>query len=271
MFDRRAFLVGSASFGAFTLLPACGPDANAGPADGSLAKPWSALDPGPNGAEATSAAPVVYGARVDEKRVRLWVEVADIGTSPPTPHAMQQDHFVQELYLQDDFGNPIASLSFPYEAQARLIASVEIPQQVKRIVAIAKCSLTGYWKTEVEVTALAVEPAGDLQRAFTTAQPGSMAEIAAKHVPILGKRPDGTFAVEVGDRAQGKLHEMTEAHYIRHVVVMDDSHQIRVSQPFSYTVPEPVVERVNVAGAKRVRVLALCNLHFYWEAEYAVV
>jgi desulfoferrodoxin (superoxide reductase-like protein) len=271
MFDRRAFLVGSASFGAFSLLPSCGPDPAAAAADGTIENPWTALDFGPNAAEKTSAPPVIYGARVDEKRVRLWVEVADVGTAPPTPHAMQQDHFIQELYIRDEFGNEIASLSFPYEAQARLIASVELPVQVTRIVAISKCSKTGYWKTEAEVAALAVEPAGDLQRAYTAAQPGAMEDKILAHVPLLGKRPDGSFAVEVGDREQGKLHEMSEAHFIRHVVVIDDSHQVRVSQPLSFTVAEPVVENVNVAGAKKVRVLALCNQHFYWEAEYAVI
>jgi len=261
--------MGSATFGAFTLLPSCGPPAVE--PDGTRENPWTAEQPGAYAAEKTLAVPIVYGSKVDAKRVRLWVEVGDVGTSPPTPHAMQQDHSIQELYLEDEFGNAIAELSYPYEAQARLIASVEIPAEVTRIVAISKCSTSGYWKAEYEVTALAVEPAGDLQRAYTAEQPGPMADIAAKHLPILGKRENGTFAIEVGDRAQQKLHEMTQAHFIRHIVVIDDSHQIRLSQPFDYNVAEPVVENVNVAGAKKVRVLALCNLHFYWEAEFNVV
>lgn len=272
MLDRRGFLLGSVSFGSLALLPRCGGEPQPeGPPDGTFERPFTEEAPGPHGAEAKAKTPKIYGALTDATRTRLWVEVVDLSTNPPTPHPMQQDHYIEQLYLIDEFGNQIASLGFPYEAQARLIAAVEIPPRVTRIHAYAKCNQTGYWRATYDVAQLAVAPAGDLQRPFTTAQPGPMAAIADKHVPLLGKRPNGSFAVEVGDRAQGKLHETTPQHYIQHVVVFDDSHQIRVSQPLGPAVGEPVVENVNVAGAKKVRVVALCNLHFYWEAEFNII
>lgn len=269
-FERRDFLLGSVSTGVFVLLPRCAPAPTAtGEPDGTIENPWTEDQPGPNLAEAKLAAPQIYGALVDGKVTRLWVECKDPLAAVETLHPQEQAHSIQELYLRDEFGNEIASLSFPYDAQARLIATVEIPERVTRIDAIAKCSATGYWKRSLSVADLSVPPVGDLQRPYTVAQPGGMD--AGKHVPILGKREDGTFAVEVGDRAAGLLHVMEPAHYISHIVVLDDNHQLRLSQALGPAVAEPVVENVPVAGAKKVRVLALCNLHFYWEAEFAIV
>lgn len=271
--DRRDFLLGSVSFGALVALPRCAPQdvEPEGPADGSYDRPFTRDDPGPWADKIEVHQPVLYGAMVDDKRVRLWLEVQDIKINPPKNHEMVQDHWIQELKIEDEFGNQIAYAAFPYEAQARLIVTVEIPERVQSLHAYAWCNSHGVWRATYDVAALKVTPAGDLRRPFTLAQPGQYVDIADKHVPILGKRPDGSFSIEVGDRAAGKLHEMTPQHYITQVVVYDQFDQLRALQNLGPNYAEPVVNGVNVAGANRVRVIAYCNLHFYWEAEFSVL
>ncbi len=271
MFDRREFLMGSLSVGAMTLLPRCGPDASALPADGTYEAPYTTEDPGTLQAEVAASVPTLYGALLDDKRVRLWVEVLNNGIAPPAPHPMTLDHYIQELRIVDGDNNELAAASFPPEAQARLIRDVEIPAEVETIHVYAKCSKHLYWRNTYAVADLKKPPVGDLRRAYTAEQPGQYEDKIKAHVPILGKRPDGSFAVEIGDRAAGKLHEMTANHYIQHIVVLDQGNQTRVDQALGPNVAEPVVEQVNVNGTQRVRVIALCNLHFYWQADYAVI
>jgi desulfoferrodoxin (superoxide reductase-like protein) len=253
-----------------TLLPRCGPDPSTVKADGSYEAPYTAEDPGAFAAEVPTSVPVLYGALLDATRVRLWLEVLNNGVQPAASHPMLADHYIQELRLLDGDNNELAYVSYPAEAQARLIRDVELPAEVETIHAFAKCSKHGVWRSTWSVADLKKAPVGDLRRAYTADQPGPYADKILAHVPILGKRPDGSFAVEVGDRAAGKLHEMSENHHIQHVVVLDQGNQTRVDQPLGPTVAEPVVEGVNVNGTQRVRVVALCNLHFYWQADYGV-
>jgi desulfoferrodoxin (superoxide reductase-like protein) len=266
-FLKKATLL-SATSGTMMLLPACEGGGEEGEPDGSFANPWTRESPNPDATVAVEV-PVVYAALVNETSVRMWVEVLDTGTN--TFHPQDATHFVEQLVIEDEFANPIAALGFRYDNNARLIAQVEIPAGVETINVFSKCNLHGWWRASYSVEALRVPPEGDVRRPLTAEQPGAWADKIAVHLPVFGKRPDGKFSVEVGDRAAGKLHEMVEGHYISAVLVYDEYHQLRAGTYMNAQVnPEPVYDFDAVGGTAFVRVVVGCNLHQWWEGVFSV-
>lgn len=269
--DRRGFLLTSFRFGtAAALLPACAPGEDLPEGEGTFGAPYTQDAPGPYADHIVGHLPLVLGARVDATRVRLWVEVQ--GGNPPVNHEMTVDHYISQLVLQDNFLNVIASRTFSFDAQARLIATVQLDERVTAIEALAQCSQYGWWRAIYGVDGLVIPPDGAVRRAYTRDQPGEYAAQSPQHTPLFGKRPDGSYGVEVGDRNNGGLHPMDEAHYIQTIYVFDEYDQLRAQANLTPQYQEPVADfpATAIAGTSRVRVLALCNNYKWWEAEYAV-
>lgn len=267
---RRGFLktasLLSASAGTMTLLTACEGGGEEEP-DGTFAKPWTVENPNPN-ANAATELPVCYAALVNATSVRLWVEVLDTGTT--TFHPQQADHFVEQLHIEDEFANIIGSIGLRYENNARLIAQVDIPEGVEVIHVFQKCNQHGWWRSSYSVETLKATPVGDVRRPLTEAQPGVWADKIPPHLPVFGKRPDGKFSVEVGDRVAGTLHEMTPEHYVNAILVYDEYHQLRAGTYLNAQInPEPVYDFDVVGGTSYVRVIISCNLHDWWEGVFS--
>ena len=131
--------------------------------------------------------------------------------------------------------------------------------------------MCGWWRAVYNVDDVKSIPAGDLRRPLTADQPGDWPDKIAVHLPIFGQRPNGRYAVEVGDRAAEKLHEMIPDHYIKYVLIYDEYHQLRAGFRFvpAYN-PEPVYEVPAIGGTSYLRVIAYCNLHDWWEAIYSL-
>ncbi len=266
--DRRGFVLQSVRAGTgATLASVIGCDGGTGgPADGTYEAPWSSADY-PNGADPAIETPVVYAAYTDDAAVRLWTEVLDTGTL--TQHPQQQDHYISELRFTDPYGNIVAGQQFNYQNQARLISTTIYPQDVEAVYVYKNCSQHGWWREVISMDSLKLDPVGDLRRPFTDQKPGQWGDKILVHVPVFGVRPDGKQTIEVGDRAQQKLHEMIPTHYIGTVLVFDEYHQLRAGASVDpdYN-PEPVIDFDPIGGTQYVRVVAYCNLHNWWEAVY---
>jgi desulfoferrodoxin (superoxide reductase-like protein) len=266
-FLKKATLL-SASTGVMMLVPACEGGGEEGEPDGSFENPWTRDKPNPDAIAAVEL-PVVYAALVDQASVRMWVEVLDTGTT--TFHPQDATHFVETLSIIDEFANPIAALGYRYDNDARLIAQVDIPDGVETIHVYSKCSVHGWWRASYAVNVLKVAPAGDVRRPLNAQQPGAWADKIDLHMPVFGKRPDGKYSVEVGNRAAGNLHEMIPAHYISAILVYDQYHQLRAGTYMNAQVnPEPVYDFDPVGGTTYVRVVVGCNLHQWWEGVFSV-
>ncbi len=272
--DRRGFLLTSARFGtAAALLPACAPGEEELPeGDGTFGAPLTKAAPGQFGDKIEIHLPRVFGARLDATRLRLWVEVADTTQNPPLNHEMTVEHYISQIVLQDNFTNVIASRSFAFDAQARLVATVELDERVTTIEALALCNKHLWWRAIYSTTDLAIEPDGAVRRAYTRDQPGPHAAQANTHAPVFGRRPNGYYGVEVGDRNGAGLHPMDEGHYIQTIYVFDEYDQLRAQATLGPQYQEPIADfpATAIAGTTRVRVLALCNNYQWWEAEYAL-
>lgn len=269
LLNRRGFMMTSFASGTATALSAC--DAftpPSEPADGTYQRPFTREDPGPWQEKIEIHQPVVYGSLVDANRVRLWTEVRDVQSDKN--HEMTSEHFVTRLLLQDQFYNTIEDRTFTYDAEARLVATVEIPPEVTSIFAFEQCNLHGWWRSSYDVVTLRQAPVGDTRRAFTAAQPGQFGGQVATHTPLLGRRPNGDFAVEVGDRANGGLHPQQANHHIQHILVYDQYDQLREVASLGPNYPEPVFDFPPVGGTSRIRVLAYCNNYNWWEAEFSI-
>lgn len=274
--DRRNFLLLSARWGTATALTplalaACEREGNNGPADGSYGLPYTRDDPGEWTDKVEIHQPVLYGSRIDPENVRLWVEVQDTQQQPVKNHEMTADHYISSLVLVDNFQNTIAAREFAYDAQARLVATVQLDERVTSIEALELCNLHGWWSAVYDVADIDVPPQGDFRRAFTREGPGDYAAQVATHVPVFGKRPNGRHSVEVGDRENDSLHPMDEGHYIQEIFVFDQYDQLRAQGALGPAYQEPVIDFPPVGGTDRVRVLAYCNNYQWWEAEYAVI
>lgn len=271
--DRRGFLQTSVRFGtAVALLPACAPPEEIPEGEGTFGAPYTRNAPGPHADLVEIHTPFLLGARVDAKRVRLWVEVQDTTQTPPVSHDMTVEHYISQIVLQDNFLNTIASRTFAFDAQARLITTVELDERVTSIEALANCNQHAWWRAIFDVEGLVIPPDGAVRRAYTRDQPGDYGDQSAQHTPIFGKRPNGTYGVEVGDRNNGGLHPMDEGHYVQTIYVFDEYDQLRAQANLGPLYQEPVADfpATAIAGTSRVRVLALCNNYKWWEAEYAV-
>jgi desulfoferrodoxin (superoxide reductase-like protein) len=268
--DRRGFLLTSFRLGAATaLLPACDPGADTGPAEGTFGRPYHRDDPGPWAEKIETHQPIIYASRIDAERVRLWVEVLDLTQTPPLPHPMVVDHWIDQLVLQDNFGNIIDNRSFAFDAQARLVATVSLPDRVRQIEALASCNLHGWWRTVYDVGELEQPPVGDVRRSFTRDAPGEYQPQVPTHIPVFGRRPNGNFAVEVGDRDLNLLHPMDPGHYIQEIRIYDQYDQLRALATLGPAYQEPVADFAQF-GTQRVRVVVQCNTYQWWEATYAV-
>lgn len=269
--DRRGFLMTSFACGSSFVLPAC--DGLLGPppekADGSFGLPFTREDPGPWLDKIEIHQPVVYASLVDATRVRLWTEVRDV--SQDINHEMTAEHYIPQIVLTDEFNNVIENRGFRYDSEARVVATVELPPEVKAIYAYELCNLHGWWRAAYSVEGLLVAPVGDARRAFTAGQPGQYAQQVPSHAPLLGRRPNGYFSVEVGDRAQGALHQQQPNHYIQYILVYDQYDQLREATVLGPNSPEAVYDFPPVGGTDRLRVLVYCNNYNWWEAEFSLV
>lgn len=272
--DRRGFLLTSVRFGtAAALLPACGPAEEEIPeGEGTFGSPYTRKAPGPYPDEIEIHLPRVYGARLDATRVRLWVEVQDIVQVPAVSHPMTADHFTPQIVLQDNFQNLILSRNYAYDAQARLVATVELDERVSSIEALAYCNQHGWWRAIYDVADLRVEPDGAFRRAFTRDSPGEYGAQAPTHTPIFGRRPNGYYGVEVGEREGTGLHPMDQDHYVESILIFDEYDQLRAQAQLGPQYQEPIADfpAGSIAGTAKVRVLALCNNYKWWEAEYSL-
>lgn len=269
MLDRRGFLMTSLAAGAGALWPACTPMTGpVGPAEGTFDSPFTEQDPGPWNEKIDIHQPIVYAAMADDRRVRLWAEVRD--ANKDLNHEMSVEHYIERLMLVDEFYNVIADRSFLYGVDSRLVATVELPAGVTQIHAFALCNLHGWWRRTYNVEDLKVSPIGDSRRAYTASQPGVFGEHTASHIPVLGRRPDGRLSVEVGDRAQNKLHAQDANHYIEMVSIYDQNDQLRVTAFLGPHAKEAIFNFDFLGGTQKVRVLALCNNYGWWEAEYTL-
>jgi desulfoferrodoxin (superoxide reductase-like protein) len=283
--DRRGFILQSARWGsalALTPLAACGPGGeDAGPADGTFGRPYTREDPGQWTDKIEIHQPVLYGAKIDATRVRLWCEVQDVVTDAANPktHEMTAQHWISQIVLQDQYAaeegqqadHTIASRSFAYDSEARLVANIELVDRVDAIEALAECNLHGWWRAVYSVDELNVDPQGDARRAYTRDQPGAYPDQVPTHVPVFGKRPNGNNSVEIGERENGNLHPMDDGHYIQHILVYDEYDQLRAQGQLNAQYEEPVIDFPPIGGTSRVRVLAYCNNYDWWEAEYSVI
>lgn len=267
--DRRGFLLKSAAAGGavsgMTLLQACGPMQPTGPADGSFELPYTSAEPG---TDPHYHLPAVYAALVDGTNIRIWVEVIDLTVNVGQLHPQEATHYVKQLLILDQHGNEIAASGYRYDQDARLVVQVTIPAEVQYIRVLEECNLHGWWASEYDVSALAVPPVGDLRRPYTQAQPG---EVPAKHDPLFGKRPNGDYSIEIGNRNGEGLHPMTPEHYEGTILVFDQYSQLRAGTYLDpdYN-PEPVYDFDPVGGTGYIRIVAYCNLHGWWEGVYSV-
>lgn len=272
--DRRGFLLTSVRFGtAAALLPACAPPEEELPeGEGTFGSPLTRDSPGPYPDKIEIHLPRVYGARLDATRVRLWAEVQDTVQNPPINHEMTAEHYISQIVLQDNFQNVMATRSFNFDAQARLVTTVELDERVTSVEALALCNQHLWWRAIYDVADLAVAPDGAVRRAYTLDQPGEYAAQAPTHTPVFGRRPNGYYGVEVGDRDGAGLHPMDEGHYVETIYVFDEYDQLRAQAQLGAQYQEPVADfpATAIAGTARVRVLALCNNYKWWEAEYAL-
>lgn len=269
MLDRRGFLLTGLTAGAGALWPACMPAAGRNePAEGTFDRPYTEIDPGPWIEKIAIHQPVLYASTADGSRVRLWAEVRDTGKD--LDHEMSVEHYIERILIVDEFYNTIADRSFLYGSESRLVATVDIPEGVEQVHAFALCNLHGWWQRTYNVSDLRVSPLGDARRAYTATQPGVFADQVPSHVPILGRRPDGRLSVEVGDRAQNKLHPQDANHYIELVTIYDQNDQLRLSAPLGPNAREAIFNFDFLSGTEKVRVLAQCNSYGWWEAEYTL-
>lgn len=272
--DRRGFLLTSVRFGtAAALLPACGPGQEELPeGEGTFGAPLTKNAPGAFPDLIEIHLPRVYGARIDAERVRLWVEVQDTVQNPPVNHEMTVEHYISQIVLQDNFLNVIASRTYAFDAQARLVATVALDEQVTTVEALALCNQHQWWRAIYDAKELAAPPDGAVRRAYTRDQPGEYGAQSPTHAPIFGRRPNGYYGVEVGDRNGAGLHPMDEGHYIQTIYVFDEYDQLRAQAQLGPQYKEPVADfpATAIAGTARVRVLALCNNYKWWEAEYSL-
>ena len=265
--DRRRFLLTSASAGALVPLTACGPTVPVaeGPI-GGFANPHTSENPGNFADLIPPHLPTVYAGFVNETDVRLWVE---IGSPEYGVHEQAAAHYIQQIVIQDDFLNNIASSGmFPFNAEARLVANATIEPPVNGIYAYGLCNLHGWWRSYFPLDLILRDPLGDARRAYTVLKPNPDA-VPGEHIPILGTRPDGQMSVEIGDRSAGQLHPQQQAHHITQVLIFDENDQLRGNYGLAANGGEPVINFAPIA-AQRLRVLAFCNLHMWWEAEYQV-
>lgn len=269
MLDRRGFLLTSFGTGMGFLWPACAPAGGSDvPATGSFEHPYTELDPGPWQEKVAIHQPTLYAGLVDARRVRLWAEVRDVGADKN--HEMSVEHYIERILIVDEFYNPIADRSFLYGLDSRLVATVDIPEDITQIHAYALCNLHGWWRRTYDVKNLKVAPLGDARRAYTAEQPGAFANQVPSHLPILGRRPDGRLSIEIGDRSQGQLHPQDANHFIEFVAIYDQFDQLRATAPLGPNAPEAVINFDFLGGTERVRVLAYCNNYGWWEAEYTL-
>jgi desulfoferrodoxin (superoxide reductase-like protein) len=272
--DRRGFVLESLKWGsAVALLPACEtPPPEYGPATGEFGSPYRREDAGPWEDKIEIHLPRVYGAMVDATRVRLWVEVQDTTEDPAKSHPMESDHYISQIVMQDNFLNIIDSREFAYDAEARMISTVELHPRVTTVEALAWCNEHGWWSAIYDTAQLAVDPGGDARRAYTRDSYGGYGDQVASHVPVFGRRPNGDYAVEIGTRADDELHPMDEGHYIERILIYDQYDQLRAQAALNAQYPEPIytVSPNAIGGTDRIRVLAYCNNYDWWEAEYSV-
>lgn len=267
-FPRREMLKWMSACGAL-LTTGCDseePDPDPVAADGSFSNPYTRDDPGE---KPDVHLPVLYAGNVSDSSTRLWVEIFDPGTG--IVHDMNQEHYIKQIAIFDNYGNEIAGQGFYYDMQARLITQIEIPKEAEQIYVYTECNKHGWWLTVYNSSDLAVDPAGDQRRPYTKDKPGDWTDLVKKHVPIFGRRPDGTFSVEVGDRVDGELHVMTDQHYMSWILIYDEFAQLRAYVELSPSInPEPVYDFTAIGGTKYLRMTAYCNLHGWWEEVYSM-
>lgn len=275
--DRRDFVLQSVKFGtalgvSSALLPAVACDmAGAPPVEGQLGEytnPYTREDPGEWADKVEIHQPVLYAAPVGGGLTRFWVEVRDAAAD--VSHEQQQDHFVDQIVLTDEFGNIIGNAAFQYSGQARVITTVAIPEGVTQIYCYEHCNLHGWWRAIYNVADIPAEPAGDFRRPLTEGAPGRWADKIPVHIPYIGVNPDGYILVEIGSRADETLHEMTPEHYIDKVLVFDQNGQL-VERATLSPGQEASVRLYNIGDLQASdywRIVASCNLHDWWEAVY---
>ena len=234
-------------------------------ADGTFGRPYTIDDPGE---KPDVHLPVLYAAEVSDTSTRLWVEILDPGTG--TVHDMNQEHYVKQIAVYDEHGNEIAGQGFRYDMEARLIAQVDIPKEAEQIYVYSECNLHGWWLSVYATSDMKVVPVGDTRRAYTKDRPGDWTDLVAKHVPIFGKRPDGTYSIEIGDRNAEALHVMTDQHYMSWILVYDEYAQIREYVELSPSINTEPVFDFQPIGGQYLRILTYCNLHGWWEEVYSL-
>jgi len=95
-----------------------------------------------------------------------------------------------------------------------------------------------------------------------------------KHVPVVTARKKSTLVTEAASIAVtakigSTIHPMEEAHYIRFIdCYIDDVYVSRLSLTLRN---HPTVGIDIKAPGNKVRVVVLCNLHSYWQAESTVM
>lgn len=234
-------------------------------ADGSFARPWTASEPGEN---PDVHFPVLYGAEVSDSEKRLWVEVLDPGNGEE--HEMTEEHYVKQIVIFDEHGNEITGAGFAYWMQARLIYHVAIPDEVTQLYVYSECNLHGWWLSVYDVADIKGDPVGDYRRPFTLDRPGEWGDVAAKHKPIFGRRPDGSYSIEIGDRDSEELHVMTEQHYMSWVFLFDEYAQLRRYVELSPDYNAEPVYDFEPFGSPYIRIVTYCNLHGWWEGVYSL-
>ncbi|MCP4504195.1 MAG: hypothetical protein GY822_30090 [Deltaproteobacteria bacterium] len=275
--DRRGFILTSAkvfSGTALSSLPlmtlACDPvpvEEELPPAEGTFARPFTREDPGEWTEKIEIHQPVLFGS-LAQNGARLWVEVLDINTS--TVHAMTAEHYIERIIIEDNYGNIIADVVFPYNAQARVVTTVAIPLNISSIKVYEKCNLHGWWKSSYSIDAATELPKGDFRRPLDAAYPGDFEDKIYGHIPYLGRNAIGDLVVEVGNRERGALHPMGADHSITDVALLDHYGQVRALRRLDYNQDiEPVVNLGRPTPSPSWRVIARCNLHSWWEASYS--
>jgi desulfoferrodoxin (superoxide reductase-like protein) len=268
--DRRSFLsrslrYGGAATGMYALSPltGCMPGMEEPEADGSFEAPWTATQPGP---DQNFSVPVVYPAQADATNVRLWIEVLDVATG--YYHPQQADRYVSQIVVTDQFGNTIGGSGYRYDNDARYIVQTAFPPEVTYVRVYAEDNINGWYVADYNVADISVAPLGDLRRPFTQQMAG---ELPTKHDPIFGRRPNGDFSVEIGNRNGDGLHPMTPEHYEGTVLVFDQYAQLRAGTYLdpNYN-PEPVYDFDPIAGTGFLRFICYCNLHDWWESVYSL-
>lgn len=277
--DRRDFVLQSVKFGtalgvSSAMLPAVACDMAGGPpVEGELGEytnPFTAEDPGEWTDKIEIHQPVLYAAPVGGGLTRLWVEVRDAAADKT--HEQQQEHFIDQIVITDEFGNIIGNAGFQYSGQARIVTTVEIPEGITQIYCYEHCNLHGWWRAIYNVADIPAEPPGDFRRPLTAGAPGRWDDKIPVHIPYIGVNPDGYILVEIGSRADEKLHEMTPEHYIDKVLVYDQYGQLAESATLSPGNGQEASVRlyniVDLQASDYWRIVASCNLHDWWEAVY---